>query len=102
MKYLVALLCASLAVPAFSQTLAVFRGDAQHSGIYQQLGVPLLHGVKWKFKTGAAVISTPAVTDGTAYFGSNDHYVYAVNLSDGVQRWKFASYRFARRHLDGD
>ena len=27
--------------------------------------------------------------DGTAYFGSNDHYVYAVNIADGVQRWKF-------------
>ena len=37
MNYLVALLCASVSVPAFSQTLAVFRGDAQHSGIYQQL-----------------------------------------------------------------
>lgn len=89
MKYLVALLCTSIPIPAFSQTIASFRGDAQHSGIYQQLGVPLLHGIKWKFKTGGAVISTPAVTDGTAYFGSNDHYLYAVNLADGVQRWKF-------------
>jgi outer membrane protein assembly factor BamB len=89
MKYLIALLYAAVSIPAFSQTLAVFRGDAQHSGIYQQLGVPLLHGIKWKFKTGGAVISTPAVIDGTAYFGSNDHYLYAVNLADGVQRWRF-------------
>ena len=66
MKYLIALLCASVSVPALSQTVALFRGDAQHSGIYQQSGVPLLHGIKWKFKTGAAVISTPAVIDGTA------------------------------------
>src|SRR6202012_5543583 len=43
----------------------------------------------WKFKTGGAVISTPAIVDGTAYFGSNDHNVYAVNLADGTQRWKF-------------
>ena len=89
MKYLIALLFASVSLPSFSQPLAVFRGDAQHSGIYQQLGVPLLHGIKWKFKTGGAVISTPAVIDGTAYFGSNDHYLYAVNLADGLQRWKF-------------
>jgi outer membrane protein assembly factor BamB len=89
MKYLIALLYASVSLPSFSQPLAVFRGDAQHSGIYQQLGVPLLHGIKWKFKTGGAVISTPAVIDGTAYFGSNDHYLYAVNLADGLQRWKF-------------
>jgi eukaryotic-like serine/threonine-protein kinase len=89
MKYLVALLSACLSVPALAQTIASFRGDAQHSGIYLQSGVPLLHGIKWKFKTGGAVISTPAVMDGTAYFGSNDHYVYAVNLADGAQHWKF-------------
>jgi outer membrane protein assembly factor BamB len=89
MKYLVALLSVCLSVPALAQTIASFRGDAQHSGIYMQSGVPLLHGIKWKFKTGGAVISTPAVMDGTAYFGSNDHYVYAVNLADGAQRWKF-------------
>jgi eukaryotic-like serine/threonine-protein kinase len=89
MKYLVGLLLASASLPAVSQTIASFRGDAQHSGIYHQLGVPLLHGVKWKFKTGGAVISSPAVIDGTAYFGSNDHYLYAVNLADGAQRWKF-------------
>jgi outer membrane protein assembly factor BamB len=89
MKYLVALLCASVSIPAFSQSIASFRGDAQHTGVYQHPGVPLLHGIKWKFKTGGAVISTPAVIDGTAYFGSDDHYVYAVNLADGRQRWKF-------------
>lgn len=104
MKYLIALLCACVSFPAFSQSLAMFRGDAQHSGIYRQPGVPLLHGIKWKFKTGAAVISSPAVIEGTAYFGSNDHYLYAVNAADGVQRWKFASEgerRFTGRHLHG-
>jgi outer membrane protein assembly factor BamB len=89
MKYLVALLCTSVSIPAFSRAIASFRGDALHSGIYEQVGVPLLHGIRWKFKTGAAVISTPAVIDGTAYIGSNDHYLYAVNLADGAQRWQF-------------
>jgi eukaryotic-like serine/threonine-protein kinase len=88
-KYFAGLICVCVSAPAFAQAIASFRGDAQHSGIYQQVGVPLLHGIKWKFKTGAAVISTPAVLDGTAYFGSNDHYLYAVNLADGTQRWKF-------------
>ena len=89
MKYFIALFCACLSVPAVSQTIASFRGDAQHSGIYAQAGVPLLHGIKWKFKTDGAVISTPAVIDGTAYVGSNDHFLYAVNIADGAQRWKF-------------
>jgi hypothetical protein len=64
MKYLIALLYASVSLPSFSQPLAVFRGDAQHSGIYQQLGAPLLHGIKWKFKTGSRVTSSPAVYNG--------------------------------------
>jgi outer membrane protein assembly factor BamB len=89
MKYFTGLICVCVSAPVFAQAIASFRGDAQHSGIYQQIGAPLLHGIKWKFKTGAAVISTPAVLDGTAYFGSNDHYLYAVNLADGTQRWKF-------------
>jgi eukaryotic-like serine/threonine-protein kinase len=93
MKHVAALLCASLSLavslPAFSLPVASFRADAQHSGVYLDPGVPLLHGIKWKFKTGAAVISTPAVSEGTAYFGSNDHFLYAVNLTDGAQRWKF-------------
>jgi outer membrane protein assembly factor BamB len=89
MKYVAALVCACLSVPAFSLPIASFRGDAQHSGIYADAGAPQLHGIKWKFKTGGAVISTPAVSEGTAYFGSNDHFLYAVNLADGSQRWKF-------------
>ena len=89
MKYVAALFCACLSVPAFALPIASFRGDAEHSGIYSDAGAPQLHGIKWKFKTGGAVISTPAVSDGTAYFGSNDHFLYAVNLADGAQRWKF-------------
>jgi len=86
MKYFAGLICVWVSVPAFAQATASFRGDAQHSGIYQQVGAPQLHGIKWKFKTGAAVISTPAVLDGSAYFGSNDHYLYAVSLADGSSR----------------
>ncbi len=35
MKYLVALLVLSVSIPAYSQIIASFRGDAQHSGIYK-------------------------------------------------------------------
>lgn len=105
MKYLpAALLCACVSLPAAAQNIASFRGDAVHSGIYAQPGVPRLHGIKWKFKTAGAVISTPAVSDGTAYFDSDDHFLYAVNIADGTQRWKFASEgerRFTGKHLHG-
>jgi eukaryotic-like serine/threonine-protein kinase len=68
-----------------------FRVSALHEGIYPSAGVPVLHGVKWKFRTGAAVISTAAVSGGTVYFGSSDHNFYALDSATGALRWKFAT-----------
>jgi outer membrane protein assembly factor BamB len=67
----------------------VFRADARHDGIYPGSGVPVLHGVKWKFRAGGAIVSTPAVLDGTVYFGSSDHKVYALDERSGAVRWTF-------------
>jgi outer membrane protein assembly factor BamB len=89
MKYLVALICAALSLAAQAEVSASFRADERHSGIYSGTGVPVLHGVKWKFKTQGAVLSTPAIADGIAYFGSNDHYLYALDATSGAERWKF-------------
>ena len=90
MKSLVTLaLIAGAAAPALPQASAMFRGDPVHSGIYQAAGAPQLHGVKWKFSTDGAVMSSPAIADGTAYFGSTDHHLYAVDVKTGQQRWKF-------------
>ena len=36
--------------------------------------------LKWKFETGGSVYSSPAVVDGMVYFGSNDNYLYAVDI----------------------
>ena len=77
-----------VACPAFAAESGMFRGDAQHSGLVKGTGVPTLTGVKWKFKTQAAVLSSPAVADGLIYFGSSDHSVYAVNAKTGEQVWK--------------
>src|SRR5215469_17531921 len=70
---------------------AMFRGDARHGGVYDAAGVVELHGVKWTFHTGAAVISTPAVSNGTVYVGSSDHNLYALDAASGALRWKFAT-----------
>jgi outer membrane protein assembly factor BamB len=68
---------------------AVFRADAHHSGLYQGPGVAQLHGVKWKFKAGGAIVSTPALAHGTVYFGSSDHFLYALDAHSGALRWKY-------------
>lgn len=34
-------------------------------------------------------LSSPAVVDGTVYFGCGDNFVYALDAADGSLRWKF-------------
>jgi len=76
---------------ALAAAPAMFRADAQHQGSYAGAGVPVLHVVRWKFRTGAAIVSSPAVSDGAVYFGSNDHNFYALDAASGHVRWKFTT-----------
>src|SRR5258707_5950461 len=46
----------------------------------------------WHFTTGAAIdLSAPAVVNGVAYIGSDDHNVYAVNATTGTEIWHFTT-----------
>ena len=71
------------------QNAPMFRGDLAHSGIYAALGVPKLTGIKWTFRTGGEVVSSPAIVDGVVYVGSNDGNLYAIDQQTGTQKWKF-------------
>ena len=56
----------------------MFRANLAHTGVYEGRGVPSLHGPGWEFKTKGVVDSSPAVADGIVFFGSDDHYLYAL------------------------
>ena len=43
----------------------------------------------WHFYTKAPVASRPKVVEGVVYFGSEDHYVYALDAATGDRLWKF-------------
>ena len=45
--------------------------------------------LKWKFKTGDSVFSSPAVSDDVVYFGSYDNHLYALDTKTGEEQWKF-------------
>lgn len=45
--------------------------------------------VRWKFKTGGFVGSSPAVDKGRVFFGSQNQDVYAVDATRGAQDWNF-------------
>jgi len=44
---------------------------------------------QWAFETGEAVHSSPTVVEETVFVGSNDGYLYAVDVESGNQRWAF-------------
>lgn len=45
--------------------------------------------LRWKFKTGGIIHSSPALFDGVVYIGSWDTYLYAIDAKTGEQKWKF-------------
>ena len=74
-----------------TQEAPVFRGNLQHSGVYNAAGVARFSSIKWKFQTSGRVISSPAIVSGVAYFGSTDNNLYAVDAASGALKWKFAT-----------
>lgn len=45
--------------------------------------------LKWRYNTGSPNLSPPALAhDGTAYFGCNDFYVYAIDAA-GTLKWRY-------------
>jgi len=69
----------------------MFRGDPHHLGRCDVATLPRFTQVRWKFRTHAAVFSTPAVVAGTAYIGSADGNLYAIDTAAGRERWHFAT-----------
>lgn len=43
----------------------------------------------WRFRTGAAVYSSPRIADGVLYIGSDDRYLYALDAATGRERWRY-------------
>jgi outer membrane protein assembly factor BamB len=48
-------------------------------------------GLKWSYTTGLEVYSSPAVTNGVVYVGSDDNHVYALSASSGAKLWSYAT-----------
>lgn len=43
----------------------------------------------WRFETPIQVSSSPTVVDGTVFVGCRDANVYALDASDGTEKWRF-------------
>lgn len=47
--------------------------------------------VLWKFKTGAEVKSSAAISRGQVFIGSSDANLYAIDLQTGREQWSYAT-----------
>ncbi|ABF43167.1 Pyrrolo-quinoline quinone [Candidatus Koribacter versatilis Ellin345] len=74
---------------AVAQDAAMFRGNPEHTGVYNAAGAPQFHSLKWKFETKAQLHSSPAVANGVVYVGSTSRNLLAVDLETGKLKWKF-------------
>ncbi len=80
---------ALLTVPAVADSASMFRGNPQLTGVYDTQPAYSVDAVKFSFKTGGTIRSTPAVADGVLYFGSGDGNFYALDARTGQERWRF-------------
>ncbi len=62
--------------------------DSTHSGVSDEVVAPPLM-LLWQYKTGDSVLSSPAISNGLVYVGSNDDYVYAIDANSGELKWKY-------------
>lgn len=85
---LIMLMVAAASSSIAAQDAAMFRGNLQHTGVYNAAGVPKFSAIKWKFHTGGRVIASPAVVDGVVYVGSTDGNVYAIDAESGRVKWR--------------
>jgi outer membrane protein assembly factor BamB len=67
----------------------MWRADAAHSSTAQE--GPSNLTLAWKFTTKGAVISSPSVTDGIVYVGSQDKNIYAIGAWSGNLIWNFTT-----------
>ncbi len=84
------LLVLFLVVPRLSPATdwPMFRGNQALTGI-STATLPEKLNLLWSFKTGAPVKASAAVVSGKVFVGSDDGFVYCLNLQDGTKQWAF-------------
>ena len=86
-----------LALAVLASTLApaqsTFHGNPARTGVYDKPGPTQFHSVKWEFKAGGAIVTSPAVAAGVVYIASLDGHLYAIDQETGKEKWNFKSSR---------
>jgi len=83
----------TIACLALAIVQATFHGNVERTGAYENPGPAKLGGVKWAFKAGGPIVTSPAVVDGVVYIASLDGHLYALDQETGKEKWNFKSSR---------
>lgn len=67
---------------------AEWRGSPLHDGVFDAAGVPEVGGIYWTFAAGDVIRTSPVAFGKWVYFGSSDHFIYAVDQTTGAQLWR--------------
>lgn len=97
-RILILLITILILFPAATATDVMFRGDPQHTGFFKN-GGSVSNGELWRIPTGmendGEIGGSPAIANGTVYFGINDWFnegnnnLRAVDAKTGTEKWKF-------------
>jgi outer membrane protein assembly factor BamB len=68
-----------------------FHGNNARTGVYETPGPRQLGGVKWTFKAGGAIVTSPVIADGVVYISAMDGHLYAIDEQSGKEKWNFKS-----------
>src|SRR5579859_7503616 len=81
-------LCVAASTEPGGDGWPMFRGNPALTGVTSDTLPPKLN-LLWNFKTGGPVKSSPAIINGKVLVGSDDGYLYCLNLKDGSKEWSF-------------
>src|SRR5438105_2229627 len=66
----------------------LFRGDALQTGVAKD-ALPESLAVLWKVQAKDGFDAAAAIAGGVVYAGSQDEYLYALDLVTGKEKWKY-------------
>jgi eukaryotic-like serine/threonine-protein kinase len=89
MKQIAILILFAATTVALAQN--TFHGNNARTGVYDSPGPKRLGGVKWAFKAGSAIVTSPAIADGIVYIAALDGHMYAIDQETGKEKWHFKS-----------
>ena len=86
---LASILAGSGSASSQSTSVAMFRSDAAHSGVYQDASSGIYGGLLWSRQTGGPVRSSATIVGDEVLVGSSDGHLYALDANDGSEKWRF-------------